>query len=1158
VAGVFNTRNVNLYSEVPLIEIQGNRVKKTPPSGKSFFENLVFRPRTPMHSERYDSDNDGINDAYINDFKSVANAANNMLDIEIAACLGQSVGGNKHDGYASDDAWAEEWVKISGTNKYKRQWPDTMPATADASGTDGTQFIQLILPFKIKRSSIFDKQQANADQVDFLDPDALTIEDESGAHVPCTVLVDGKDADGNKKYTKDSEWDELRGVDIDPGPGKSSIVFIAQPTTGILGDVPSEQAFTTWATLNEIRIHLKRVRNTENQEVNTDSKWAVLKSGLAASEVPKPVVLGVEALDPVRDANGNIIEDPDGPYTLVQRESSFLLHFDKPVVPESVGQSIVFAAEPFNGNMGPIPTSLSINPPPAGQNPCANNGSYHDPIAPNVALYTTLVFPSGTPSGTQGVIPFRVHPLHQNNLCTYVLNPVIDLPGSTDLGTPPFKDPLVTNPTLIRLTVQTYIHDNNMLTGQATSTSIPVNMGAVGYFRETMDTEDATTFTVTSGGRYVNAPVCPHALYYTMGPNGLGVVDLDGNGFTTNDPDFSKVALVTSQFFYLRFGNNGLGIGNNYSYGAKATGGSPYIDLGVNTPMPGINEGSTGIDEVVRDSNGNPQLSPDPGGDEKFFNYTDVEVGDFLDAVFFDLGNRWAHKSFHISAVNQAATGNFSNNLIATPPTPNPPPLTVPIGMRPSHVILDNFDLSREGAFVIMGKEVFTSDLANLAGTIAPNTGFIHLWPADLAGSSVDENFPPNPSTWGGAFVDFLNTGPVAESSTIGFGMIYGSRQQVGNFLFVADKANNKVQVLNSNTMDVVTSLTNLNAPDQVAVSTDLKRLYVSNSGGQSVSVFNVNPRSDNFLFPITQIWVGNQPKGICVQPDAEDVFVCNFGSNTISIINPQTNTVRKTLSALLQKPWDCVMGPRQTTFGFLTGVYHGYISNSGGNNVLVYESGPDGFGGIGFDDILDPVPKTGLNGQAFMPIQGPRGICWDPAFYQQNILSGGCYVAHRAGSFGMVSRIQFTAQQAPNGPIFLIPNSGSIGGTPGFGKRIFVITSQWGGVDNPLSGDAAVDVALMDYNRNAWLNENWLGNFYVTNLGDIGQSPHSFLPANNKSPYRIILGGIAVTNNPDRMFISYQHTPVIDVIDPSSSQVLKTITGLQAPAKVLKTFFKN
>ena len=106
VADVFNTRNVNLYSEVPLIEIQGNRIVRTPPKGKSFSENRIFVPRSPLRSEKFDSDNDGIVDTYINDFDSLANAANNLLDIEIAACLVKAGGGNKHEGYLPDAAWA--------------------------------------------------------------------------------------------------------------------------------------------------------------------------------------------------------------------------------------------------------------------------------------------------------------------------------------------------------------------------------------------------------------------------------------------------------------------------------------------------------------------------------------------------------------------------------------------------------------------------------------------------------------------------------------------------------------------------------------------------------------------------------------------------------------------------------------------------------------------------------------------------------------------------------------------------------------------------------------------------------------------------------------------------------------------------------------------
>ena len=166
-------------------------------------------------------------------------------------------------------------------------------------------------------------------------------------------------------------------------------------------------------------------------------------------------------------------------------------------------------------------------------------------------------------------------------------------------------------------------------------------------------------------------------MYYTMGPKGLGVVDLDGHGFTTNAPSFSKKILVTSQKFFNRYGNAGLGVGNTYSYAAKATvnpnTGLPiYLGLGMNTPMPGINEGSTGVDEVVRDSNGFTQIYPDPLGDETFYNFTDVEVGDFLDTIYFDKANVASVASLHQSPILQPTSPPYPNNLITAPPTPNP------------------------------------------------------------------------------------------------------------------------------------------------------------------------------------------------------------------------------------------------------------------------------------------------------------------------------------------------------------------------------------------------------------------------------------------------------------------------------------------------------
>ena len=1032
-----------------------------------------------------------------------------------------------------------------------------MPALADATGTNGTQFIQLILPFELDHASFFDKTQG---MVDFVPEESLTIQDEDGLHVQVMVLINGIDADG-VDHRGDLNWGQLSGVNTNPGTGKTSLIFVAQDGLGELDPVPDQQAFSVWSTSDEIRIHFKQARNTKGDLISLNSKWCILKGGSS----PEPVeIVDIVATSPVLDGTGAPLLDPGTSLPLIKRDANFLVTFNKPVVPESVAQSIVFGGAPFNGNTRPVSSSLAMTPPPPGKNPCQALTNF-DPVAPNISIKGELLFMDGSASGTSAIVPFRCYPLHQNNLSTYVLNPIIDLPGSSDLGNPPFGDPDVTSYTRLRIYVSVYDHDQNDVTGYVADTippSPPLNLGTCGLHRgiQAVGGNVEEGFIVAYGGRYVNAPVSPHALYYVMGSHGLGVVDLDGNGFTTNDPDFAKSALVTCQKYYSLYGNAGLGLGNNYAYAAKAVGGSsptamPPIGLGATTPMPGVNEGSDGIDTVVKDSNGNAQLYPDPDGEQKYVNLSDVEVGDFLDQIFWDRDNTWAHESLRQSAIGGGTSGYIVKNLIATPPTPNPPPLTVPIGMRATHVMLDELSLSGEGAFVIMGKEVFTTDQFGAY----PYAGFVHLKPAAQAGSATDEPFPPNPAViWTPPFMDrYENTGPVANSSTVGAGAPFGSRQQIGNFLFLADRSNNTVHVVNSNTMDQITTLTGLSSPDAVAITADLKSLYVSNSGGGTVSVFDVDPQSDTFLYEVAEVYVGDTPKGICCQPDLEDVFVCNYGNNTISIINPATNTVRKTLSSLLNRPWDLVLGPRQNNFGFGTQVFHGYITNFGGDEILIYESGPDGYGGVGYDDILGNVPETGENGQVFEPMLMPRGICWDPTAGGQYPLTGGVYVAHSNGSKAYVSRVEFTSQQAPWGPIFLIANSGSVGGTPGFGKRIFVITAQWGGAESTLSGIAATDVTLLDYNRSAWLHENWGGNLYTTNLGDFGTNPSTIHPINNKHPMRLYNGAFSSTFVPDRLFVSYQYSPVIDMLDTSSSQVMKSITGLPYGVRAIKTYFK-
>lgn len=1177
-AKAYSTAVTSLYNEVPAITITGGAIAREG-SGFTKTKTLHFNPKSPKDAEDYDSDGDGIVDEKLNDYLNYVNAANRMFDADIAQCYGNNTG------------------SLIWTKSYQ---PDTLPATA----VEGTQYIKLAMPFEVDPTSLFELDPLISG-FDFLSG-AITIIDEDNRHVNCTVLLDGKDAiyyrepedrpDGHTAEDHDYT-DRLPPQLI----GKNIIVFVAQSEVDQAALRKSENpvfrlnntiitAFTSvtnfpdqWLSdKNEIRIRVGQIRDIWGVRVNANASYYAAKTNFDPVQVlPNLASTDITAMDIIGKDEKTIDPDTGLPFEypnnqIISRTTTFLLTFNKPVVPESVARSLLFDRPPFNGNTQVIPSRFSteVHLP----QPCQGGGG-PPPLATNVSVIAQYIDKYGK-SQTQAVIPFRCHPIHQNNMAAYVIDPLIDLPGSTD----PDSDP--ENPFTMRIEVSVYPSGTNSATGDPDDASPifnPINLAPSGYFGETYTGGGNViqrTFSVEHGGRYVNTPVSPHALYYSMGPQGIGAVDLDGNGFTTNHPDFSKPVLVTSLRFYNKNGSAGLGTGNNYAYGAKANPGS-YVGLGSQTGFPGVNEGSGdkdnptlgGIDTVVRDSNGRSQLYPDPTLDQQFLNVniTDIELGDFLDTIFFDHNNRWAKNTFHVSLASAGLfIGKYQNNIIDTPPTPNPPPLTLPIGMRAVDYVIDRSGLLAEGVFVIMGKEVFTFGLHNdpsliLGGTPMPwDTAFIHLQPAESAGTKADKPFPPNPFLMFQSYLtDFTNTGPLAESATIGTGYYYGSRQQIGNFLFAADKSNNEVKVINSNSMDVITTLSGFSAPDSVAVSPDLKSMYVTNAGSGFLSVFNVDPRSEGFLTNIADVAVGVQPKGLCVQPDFEDVMVCNYGDNSISIVNPADNTVRKTVTSLLNRPWDIVAGPRQTYFGFQTQIYHAYISNFGGNNVLVFESGPSGLGGVGYDDILDPVPSEGFGGQVFLPVQKPRGLCWDPHFLAGTVLSGGVFVAHSSGSYSVVSRIQFTKQQGTTGPILIVTPRGLPGGTPGFGKRVFEITAQWGGPDNPLSGGAsgAADVALMDYNRNLWQTNNWTGDPYVTNYGGLDNNPKVGMPINDKHPIRFItvfgLGQYSPVVYPDRLFVSFTTNKVIDVINPLTGTILNTITGLPAPAKVMKTYFK-
>lgn len=1012
-------------------------------------------------------------------------------------------------------------------------------------------------------------------------------------------------------------------------------------------------------------------------------------------------------------------DDPAVPNggNLISTRPKFRVDFDKEVVPNSVGfsrrhtvqsvtgEGVVF---PFNGNIRPVrspsndisggigapvapsiylavnvPTGLNkqfgglingLPQPVVSPNALTNGSGQFDDgsaIPPTVRDGNGLVPREHNTLATlpRGVVPCDIYPLNQNNLQSYIVEPLVELPPNSVVTLGVCMPGLGISATT-RPNVGNFTRSGTVYTGwqgvdatgisddetQKTSilpnqTVVKVNGGpmdlygnlfyggtTVGLTRRlngsaaddnlTGGYNVARTFKVGDDAEkiYTNVPVSPQALYLGFSTGGAGVVDLAGTGFNTNKPqgaienEGSEDLLIVSRFLPTalinkqttsNFNANGtvaandhlrsFGLLSRYTSGrfggsgaeSEYAAGAP-IRLGPDTPQPGINEGSSGYETLARNSAGNEVLTP-----KAIQLVRDMAVGDFLDQVYFDTDNPWAIPANH-RTYNAPAQGSVATNLISDPPLPNPPPLRFPVGLPHTAVLFDQSDLTADPV-IIEGNEVFPSDgfMTFNDGTFGGGTpttinGFIQLNPTTNQSNTSLFDVPPLPragfnnpfqAAGNGAVTQpkFVQTGPQPKTATSGAivlstinsvalgtaqagGLqppIYQSRQQIGNFLFMTDGVSKKVYALNSNTMEILEELS-LPDPYGLALTPDNELLFVTNEGDNTVSVVDADPVSSSFMQEIKRIAVGFGPRGIAVCPDKEDAFVLNFLGNTITVISVQSLTPRKVLnSAEINRPFDIALGMRETSAanvpGFQSGTFHGFISNFGADNVLVYESGPDGLAGIGFDNIIgsvrpnDPPDDTLVWKEMF----NPRGVSYDP-ITPLDTFSGtiGCFVAHTdEQGRGVVTRISYRKDTSPGVDVF---NTQTV--SVGFGVKVFTVISQYVVPSSEPAG-AGLDVVLPDFSRERLLNNDF-GSFY--NLynagGGVKQNGIFSLPRNHKYPLSDNILP-AVTNGPrwepDRLYLSTDKARVY-AFDVSSSQLLSVIETGGRNVPVMATYFEQ
>jgi hypothetical protein len=501
-------------------------------------------------------------------------------------------------------------------------------------------------------------------------------------------------------------------------------------------------------------------------------------------------------------------------------------------------------------------------------------------------------------------------------------------------------------------------------------------------------TGPATFFTTGEGPGLVNVPVTPDAIYAGRlgAAPGISVIDLNGFGQSTGNPEFDQT--------YQTFAAGRSNFPNNPNVRQQGAVLRPPLFPGTCT----VNGGSSGVFTLARDSSLSDLVARAPIVNS----VSDMMLGRGLDSAFnngpapfgcqANGGNICALTGKkRISPVLNGQTGNTMGptqagqfgtlldgfeNLMGWAPHPNPPPLNFP------PLCITPFIGGQEPTSIDSQPNPMAGGLCT-APTCAGLTNL--LTPGDYFGNPA-LGIPPSGLLTLEQNNFFL--GPSLPQATVNLCADFQIRQQIGQYLYVLDRARREVVVLNSNRMTVIDRI-NVFDPTSMAMDPNVRTLAVTNQLANQVSFIDIDPRSANFNEVIQETQVGLRPRGIAWDGGNEDILVANEGENTVSIIAALSLTVRKVVRSQLNQPFEVAITQRQPCFGFSRNVYFGYILNRSGK-VTVFESGPNTVNGWGYDDIV------GISTETF---QLPKTLQVDPVD-----LRGALWIVHEGPITGTTS----------------------------------------------------------------------------------------------------------------------------------------------------------
>jgi len=716
-------------------------------------------------------------------------------------------------------------------------------------------------------------------------------------------------------------------------------------------------------------------------------------------------------------------------------------------------------------------------------------GPLPDVVAPPLSDEFTIEFlppvPPGFPDpGESFELPYTVLPVGPFNFTEFVLTPAQSFPGEDPNGA-------------ISVVTSTYFHNS--------ATDLFGNQdGLSGDFTD-------IDFTIGSGcPGLVNAPVAPAAIYAACNGGGLSsgirIIDLDGFGQGTGDPTFDDLNPLYNVSYDAE--------GNPYAGDVSKFPFNPNLQIQDLFPPLSRDEstiagGSRGVFTLVQSSSLSEQLVPG----SSVGNVLDMMLGHPLDVVYNNYDclsgrNRCANSALQLHPYNPVATG-IPGNSISFAPHPNPPRIELaPACFSP----------------LISTSEPTFGD-ANRDGNYATNL----LMPGNPFGQQGG-NGPSGLLTQNVAYYGANFYGPSPSNQNC---PTFTLRQQVGHFLYVLDGTNDRVVVLNSNRMTVL-DIMPVSDPADLAISTDLNTLAISNRSSNTVTFINTNPSSPNFhtITKVTSLSdpiTGRQGRGpgeIVWQPDDEDILVVCEASNSIAIISTGDRSVRKIIPGV-SSPRMIAVSNRDTAAGFRTQLYYAYVVSEQGT-VWVFESGPDGPQGFGYDDFIGKVSIEGQSG-----FEAASAIQINPSSFLH-----GAYLGYRLEGQGAVSELFL--KSAPVGARGLVGNA--FVPDPNFRSKEFTLNKTWTG--GLISSSSVVDIALDD----------------LTNVGDLIDNRSiinsSGLPIMHSSKSLLRNGGGSVVSMPQFVLVANSNG-LVDVIHVTSGE--RYVPAIRVPGvRILAHYWRQ